>query len=597
MIAIWRGVLRIEQISVQDNFFELGGHSLSAVRVFASIRDTLGVELPISTMFSAPTVSSLAENVSAKLKQDGHAACVAIRPISRNGDLPVSYAQERLWFLDQLEPGSAAYNVSTALRLEGELDRPALVRALNQLVARHESLRSAYQYRDGRLVQKIAESLVLEIPCVCLETQPENTIEDSVAGVLNTHARRSFNLATGPLIRLTLFQLTPVDHCLLLVMHHSVSDGWSLAVFFEELAAFYDAAVSGEASGPPAPLPIQYVDFADWQRNRMSGSLLNSELLHWKNTLEGAPTEIALPLDLTRPKQPSGRARTEAALIDADSLERLNVCARHHSCTPFMLLLTALLITLRKWTGQKDLVVGTVVAGRTRRELEGLIGCFMNFLPLRAQVQDDRPARDILSSVRAAVLDAQTHQECPFEKIVEAVNPRRRQDQNPLYNVALLLQNFPANLFETTHLRARTLPVASGAALLDLRFEVESAGAGLSLTCEYKTDLFEQVTIREVLASWQGTLEMLAGSPEKPVGELNLSRRLPHEAHIDPIPDRKEEHIVIAGTFTAEPVGDALKYWFARLNVSARLEFAPYNQVFQQLLDPTSEMRRRTCRG
>lgn len=592
LIDIWSEVLRTQQIGVEDNFFELGGHSLSAVRVIAAIRDGLGIELPVSAMFSTPTVASLAEIVSEKLSHNGHASSASIRPVSRTGDLPVSHVQERLWFLDQLEPGSAAYNVSTALRLEGKLDHLALVKALNRVVARHESLRSTYQYKDGKLVQIIAESLVLEIPCISLEAQPGKTIEDTMLAVLAEHARLSFKLATGPLIRLTLFQLTPADHCLLVVMHHSVSDGWSLAVFFEELAGFYDAAVSGNESGAPSSLPIQYADFASWQRNRMSGSLLESELAYWKNTLAGAPTEIALPVDHARLPQSSGRARTESALIDATSVERLSAFGRQRSCTPFMLFLTSLLITLRKWTGQKDLVVGTVVAGRTRRELEGLIGCFMNFLPLRAQVEDDRPACDILSAVRSAVLGAQAHQECPFEKIVEAINPRRRQDQNPLYNVALLLQNFPENLFGSTHLRAHTIPVSSGAALLDLRFEIETAATGLSLTCEYKPDLFEQSTIREVLTSWQQTLEMLAASPDTLVGEFKFSQGSLQLAQGESKAKGQEEHIVVSGTFTTEPVSEALKYWFARLNLPVKVEFAPYNQVFQQLLDPASALRR-----
>ncbi|HTL18898.1 MAG TPA: HAD-IIIC family phosphatase, partial [Patescibacteria group bacterium] len=429
----------------------------------------------------------------------------------------------------------------------------------------------------------------LEMPCVDLQAQPAPEREALLRERINEHARRPFDLAVGPLIRGALFRLDENDHALLFVFHHSVSDGWSLALFFQELSAFYETAASGASAEQVPTLQIQYADFASWQRQRMTGALLADELTHWKKTLAGAPAEIALPLDYARPERPSGRANVKVAHLPQEVMQRLTHLGHQQGCTPFMALLSALMITLRKWTGQRDQVIGTVVAGRTRRELESLIGCFMNFLPLRAQVQDAQSAQELLGAVRSAVLDAQSHQDCPFEKIVEAVNPQRRRDQNPLYNVAFLLQNFPPNLFETHSLKAASLPVSTDAALLDLRFEIEERDKEFAVICEYKTDLFKEETIEQLLESWQSAIHALGTSPEKPVNDFQLTPGLLSQANRNNNSAKSDQdNILITATFTAEPVQDSLQFWVRRLELPAGLNFAPYNQVFQQLLDPSS---------
>jgi amino acid adenylation domain-containing protein/FkbH-like protein len=591
LAEIWRDVLRLNQVSIKDNFFDLGGHSLLAVRVLSAIRDAFKVELPISALFSSPTIEGLSEMLTANPVLDGRSISEPIPAVPRTGGLPVSYVQERLWFLDQLEPGGAAYNVPTCLRLRGQLDIKALRQALNQVVDRHETLRTTFQYQDGALVQIIANTLAVEVPCLDLASLPAADQDGEVRKQIAAHARRSFDLTAGPLLRLTLFRLNPEEHFLLLVMHHSISDGWSVALFLQELAAFYDSAVLG---GAPAQLPaprIQYADFAHWQRHHMSGSLLEAELAHWKGTLAGAPKQIALPLDRPRPDRPSGRANVRSTRLERESVQQLTDFARHRAGTPFMVFLAALMMTLRKWTGQEDLVVGTVVAGRTRRELENIIGCFMNFLPLRAQVTDERTAAEILTAVRTAVLVGQSHQDCPFEKIVEAINPQRQRDQNPLYNVGLLLQNFPANLFETQKLQATSVSICLEAALLDLRFEIEQAGDGLSLTCEYKADLFDPQTIELLLEAWRRIIQFLVATPERRVSELELPAGLISSKPAAE-PKTEPETIVVASTFTAEPVREPLEYWLGRLELPAEVEFAPYNQIFQVLLDPASVVGR-----
>ena len=584
---IWSEVLRLKQISIDDNFFDLGGHSLLAVRVLSAIRDSFGVELPFTALFSAPTVAALSELVSRAAKS-GQAPIESIVSLSRSEPLPVSYVQERLWFLDQLEPGSPAYNVPAALRLKGSLDRLALARAFNQVVARHEALRTTLHSRQGALVQVVAPRLSIEIPCIEVELEPRATQQARAVDLLTEAARRPFDLSAGPLLRATLFRLADTEHLLLVALHHSISDGWSLALFFQDLAAYYNAAVAGGPAPELPPLPAQYVEFASWQRRRMSGASLDVELAHWKTLLSGAPSEIALPLDKPRPAQPTGRAKTRSSHLADASVRQLTEFACQEGCTPFMVFLTSLMMTLSRWSGQKDLVIGTVVAGRTRREFENVIGCFMNFLPLRARLEGAQTLRENLALVRSAVLDGQIHQDCPFEKMVEALNPPRRRDQNPLYNVMLLLQNFPANLFEARELQAATIPISLGAALLDLRFEIEQAQDGLSLSCEYKTDLFNEETVEKLLAEWLKVLESLVSASQTRLLELLQAEVTDTPAAVSQASEPASEKVVVAGTFTAEPLAEPLRYWLRRLELPADIEFAPYNQIFQQLLDPHS---------
>jgi amino acid adenylation domain-containing protein/FkbH-like protein len=591
LAAIWCEVFGLKAISIHDNFFDLGGHSLLAVRIIAAVRDALNVELPLITLFSAPTIAALSDVVSASSSQNGHAPVLAITPISRSGPSPVSYVQERLWFLDQLNPGSAAYNVPTALRLKGPLDLNALRQAVYVLVSRHASLRTSFDYGNGGLTQHISENLSLEIPCIDFQGEPSEVRERVAQDLVNRHARQPFDLGTGPLIRTFLFRLDETDHILLVVMHHTISDGWSLALFFKELGLVYDSLVAGGSPEQLASLPIEYADFARWQRQWMSGANLETELAHWKRVLDGVPPELRLPVDHPRPECPSGKADCQVVTFETAAVHTMSDFARREGCTPFMVFLAALMITLRNWTGQGDLVVGTVVAGRSRREFENILGCFMNFLPLRARLEDGDTGREVLARVRAALLDGQTHQDCPFEKIVEAVNPQRRLNQNPLYNVALLLQDFPSNFFPAKTLQATSMPVSLQAALLDLRFEIQAIPQGLSLKCEYKTELFEPATVQALLASWLKVMETLLRDSESHLPEFELESGLKANPKTA-APAQVTPTIVIASTFTAEPVAESLQYWLRRVEMPAAIEFAPYNQVFQQLLDPDSAMAR-----
>ena len=594
LTAIWREVLGVERISVRDNFFELGGHSLLAIQVISRVREKLKVELPLFSLFDAPTIQQLARGLDSGEWTQNQLPLLPMQQISRDGHLPLSSVQERLWFLDQVSPGGHAYNVPVALRLKGVLDALALQRALSEVIRRHEALRTTFANENGELLQVIALPASAEIEVTNLEPVPADERESRTESWLHEEVQRPFDLARGPLIRVKLAQLSATDHVLSVVMHHAISDGWSLAIFFRELEEFYGAFAAGQSAPEIPALPVQYADFAHWQRQWMQGAKLEQERAYWKNKLSGAPASVKLPVDRVEPQSgASGRAGRIVEKFSAATAEALGAFSHRENATPFMVLMTALAITFEKWARQQDMVLGTVVAGRTRREVENVIGCFMNFLPIRTQISPDDTAQGLLAKVRATVLEAQGHQDCPFEKIVEAVNPERKLNQNPLYNVALLLQNFPEQLFANKNLEVTPMLVGAEAAQLDLRFEAEFSGQNLSLLCEYKTDLFNRGSIEQMLASFRGVLETLLKNPVAKLEEFKIAPEL--ETPAEPVREvEAEQKLAIAATFTAEPLEEPLRYWMDKLELPVEIEFAPFNQVFQQLLDPASVLAKNT---
>jgi amino acid adenylation domain-containing protein/FkbH-like protein len=586
VLAIWRQVLGLENIGIRDNFFELGGHSLLATQVISRMRELFQVELPLAAFFAAPTIEALAAGLeSGTWVSSGR----PVRPerVSRQQSHPLSFVQERLWFLGQLEPGSHAYHVPMALRLEGELKLDAFRHALEQIVARHEALRTTFRYSNERLIQEIAPQLSLPLEETDLSHLAEEVREPRIRDWLGSLAQKPFDLASGPLVRTGLLRLGPRQHLFLVVLHHAISDGWTLSIFFQELSGLY-SAFAAEAQATPLPEPLlQYADFAHWQRQSFQGSVLDSEVDYWRKKLGGAPIRIELPTDCELPEKPAGKAGRTTTILDAKLVQGINQTGHTHGCTPFMLLMSALAITLYKWCEQRDLVIGTVVAGRTRREFENVFGCFMNFLPIRAKLSGSMKLEQVLAAVRATVLEGQTHQDCPFEKMVEAVNPERQLNQNPLYNVALLVQNFPAEPFHTETLRSSAVPVPMEDALLDLRFEAERTESGLSLSCEYRLELFSRETIEHLLGGIADSVRMLLTRPETTLREYPLSEALVQQRKASRA-SADRQVLALAATFTAEPLGESLAYWLKDLQMPAEIDFAPYNQVFQQLLAPGS---------
>jgi len=584
--GIWREVLRLKEIGVRDKFFDVGGDSLLGIQVISRVREMFAVELPLFSLFDAPTIEALAQGIASGRWDREREPIPSLHPVSRDGHLPLSFVQERLWFLDQLQPGGHAYNVPAAVRLRGKLDLDALQKALEKIVSRHEALRTTFKYAEEELTQRITREGPVTVKVMDLRDVPPETREKRAQEMANAEAQRPFDLERGPLLRTSVLQLDKDDNVFLLVMHHTISDGWSLGIFYRELEALYGFYSKGKSAHELPDLTVQYADFACWKREWMQGAALQRELKYWKEKLAGAPPALELPVEHDRGTLPSLKAKRCSVQFPEALSKAVGEFSQRHGCTPFIVILGALGLALQKWTAQPDMVIGTVVAGRNRREIENVIGCFMNFLPLRLTLSPEQTGEEMLAAVRATVLEGQSHEDCPFEKMVEAINPERRLNQNPLYNVGLLFQNFPIEVFRGESLQSESFPIAMEEALLDLRFEAEQTEDRLSLSCEYKTALFESGAIERLLAFYQEGLEALLARPEQRLRDFPA---LPAaNAGNEVVSRQPDQTIAITSTFTAEPVAESLDYWMKDLGVQAEIEFAPYNQVFQQLLDPAS---------
>ncbi|MGK7942437.1 MAG: amino acid adenylation domain-containing protein [Crocosphaera sp.] len=434
---------------------------------------------------------------------------------------PTSFTQERLWLLEKLRGDRSIYTFSGGLELLGPLQIPALEEALKEIVHRHEILRTTFPVVDDSPVQAIAPTLNIPLTFIDLQGLGKETQSEQVKQLMGKEEKRSLDIAKDSLLRVILVCLAPEHHVLIVTMHHIISDGWSIGVFIEELSLLYHAFSRGLTS-PLAELPIQYADFAEWQRQWFTGEVLETQLSYWKQQLTNAPSMIDLPVDRPRPAMQSFRGSHQSVILNPSLVSSLNELSLHQGVTLFITLLTALKILLFKWTEQKDLIVGTVIAGRNQADLEPLIGCFMNFLALRSQLSETESVEELLKKVKLTVLDAYSHQDCPFEKVVEAINPNRETSHNPIYNVALLLQNYPSKPFFSDNLDVNPLFFDSETAFLDLRFVAYESSEKIVIDCEYNTDIFEPETINRMLGHFQTLLERIVTNPQEKIADLSL---------------------------------------------------------------------------
>ena len=442
LLEIWREVLRRERLGVQDDFFAFGGHSLLATRVVARVRQAFGVELPLRRVFERPTVAGLALEIEAAVGAEAPAP-PPLLPAPRDGELPLSFAQERLWFLDAMEPGTATLNLPVAVRLRGRLDAHRLEDALAAVVARHEVLRTSFPAAEGRPRQEVVTAFNPPLERVDLAGLPPGTAREREAAARITAEReRPFDLAGGPLLRATLLRLDAEEHLLLLTVHHIVADGWSLTILLRELTAQYATLVEGREA-ELSPLPVQYADYAVWQRQWLAGEELTQQVDYWRERLEGAPPLLELPLDRPRPPVQTFRGAMHTQLLGAELTAGLYALGRREGATLFMTLLAGLSVLLGRLAGQEDVCVGAPVAGRGRAEVEGLIGCFLNTLVLRSRLTGEPSFRELLGQVRETTLGAFAHQELPFEKLLEELQPERTLAHTPLFQVFLNVLNFP----------------------------------------------------------------------------------------------------------------------------------------------------------
>jgi len=435
--------------------------------------------------------------------------------------VPLSFAQQRLWFLDQFEPDSAFYNLAATFRLDGSLNVAVLEQVLNEIVQRHEIWRTTFQTIEGRSVQVIHPAQPITLPLFDLQQLSEAEQEQQVQRLATEEAQKPFNLAHWPLVRVTLLRLAKTKHVMLFTMHHIVSDGWSKGVLIREVAALYDAFSQGRPS-PLSELPIQYADFAVWQQQWLQGQVLESQLAYWKQQLSGAPPLLALPTDRPRPPVQTFRGATQTLVLPQALTQALKNLSQAENVTLFMTLLAAFQTLLYRYTGRTDILVGSPVANRNRSELEGLIGFFVNTLVLRTDLSGNPRFRELLNLVREVTLGAYAHEELPFEKLVEELQPERHLSYMPLFQVMFQLQNLPTPALELSGLTLTPLEVDKGTTQCDLSLDMVEVDATLQVAVEYSTDLFDATTINRMLRHFQTLLEGIVVNPDQRLSELRL---------------------------------------------------------------------------
>jgi FkbM family methyltransferase len=521
LAGIWEELLGVRRVGVSDNFFDLGGHSLMATRLISRVREALRVELSVQSVFTAPTVRELAGAVEAALKAGYGLDARAIEPAPRDAALPLSFAQQRLWFLDQLDPGRPYYNCPAAVRLAGDLNVPALERTLGEIVRRHEALRTSFPVVDGKPVQAVRPAAPVEVPLIDLRAWPEELREEEAMRLAAEEARRPFDLALDPLMRATLVRMKDDEHVLLFTLHHIVSDGWSMGVLVREVAAIY-TAVCEDRPSPLPELPIQYADFAVWQRRQFAEGELDAQLDYWRKKLAGAPEMLRLPTDQPRPAVQSYRGASQSLLLSHELSESLTALSRREGVSLYMLLLAAFQALLCRYSGDEDICVGSPLGSRGRLETEGLIGFFINTAVLRTDLSGDPSFRELLARVRQVTLEAYAHQDVAFEQLVDELHPERSLSHTPLFQVWFVLQNAAVGSLQLPGISLSSMPVGNGVSKFDLSLSMVEGADGLAGTLDYCVDLFEEETIAQLLKHFEALLAEVAARPDIRILDIPL---------------------------------------------------------------------------
>jgi len=521
LASIWSNILSIDTVGVHDNFFLLGGHSLLATQVISRVCDTFDIELPLRNLFAAPTIAELAEQVENLLHSGQSVKTLPLLPIPRSESIPLSFAQARLWFLDQLQPNSAFYNIPLALHLRGQLNIPALESSINEIIQRHEALRTNFATIEGQPVQVIASTKNFKLLVVDLLHLPESEREIEAQRFVNKEANRPFNLEREPLFRGMVLQLGETEYILLLTMHHIISDGWSLGIFVRELTELYKGFCTEKPSILPE-LPVQYADFAVWQRQWLQGEILETQLDYWKQQLKNAPNLLELPTDRPRSPVQTFRGRYYYAALSKKLSAELTTLSKQAGVTLFMTLLAAFQTLLSRLSGQDDIVVGTPVAGRNRREIEGIIGFFVNTLVLRTDLSGNPNFEQLLSRVKEVALQAYTHQDLPFEQLVDVLQPTRDLSYTPLFQLMFALDDVLVPSVELPELTVKPYAVEISTAKFDLTLSMENTADGLVAEWEYNVDLFDEATIARMTGHFQTLLEGIVANSQQQISELPL---------------------------------------------------------------------------
>ena len=516
---IWAGLLRLPQIGMHDNFFELGGHSLLATQIVARLRDAFRLEIPLRILFEMPTVAGLAAGIVSTIQTGRGQQAQSIRPAPGYAKSPQSCAQQRLWFLDQFDPGNSVYNLPVVLRVTGSLDSFLLEQSLNEIIQRHDLLRTTFALQQDEPMQIISPILHLPLAQVDLTALPEPERQAAAEQLALAAAQEPFDLQQGPLLRVMLLTLREDEAFLLIVFHHIISDGWSVGNFLRELGALYDAKLNGTAPSLPT-LPIQYADYARWQQAWLQSESYQKQLAYWKQHLASAPPLLALPTDKPRPKQQQYRGHQLSMLLPQDLADELRTFSRQHATTLFMTLLAAWQTLLARYSGQDQIVVGTPIAGRTQVETESLIGFFVNTLALRGDLSGDPTFEELLQRTRECALGAYAQQELPFEKLVEELQPDRSLSYAPIFQVMFALQNAPMVATHWANLQLEPIKLPTQTAKFDLSLDMMEAPDGLHAWFEYDTALFEAETMARMQIYFRLLLETIVQYPHARLSEL-----------------------------------------------------------------------------
>ena len=541
LAKIWTEVLSLDQVGIHDNFFDLGGNSLLAMQVISRIRDVFRVELALRHLFETRTLAALVDFIEKNHRMTNRDELRPIRTVSRNKPLPLSFAQQRLWFLNRLEPKNPAYNQPTVLRLSGELNMEALQKSLNAIVARHEVLRTTVTAINANPMQLVNESRPLELRVIDLSDRPALKRESEVQELLRELTSRCFNLAQDLMVRGSLLRLGENDHVLLLVTHHIASDNWSDQILFREIATFYEAFVN-ERSPLLSDLPIQYADFASWQRHWLQGDVLDEELIYWKKQLEGRAPVLELPTDRPRPLVHTHQGAQRSIKLATQLCQKLKELSREQDATLFMILLAAFQNLLYRYTGQDDIIVGSPITNRGRTEVEGLLGFFINTLVLRTDFSGNPTFQELLARVREVCLQAYAHQDLPFERIVEELQPNRDISRNPLFEVMLELRQAHNKTAKSAGMKIEELEFDSGLAKFDLTLYIIDEGDTLLALIEYRTDLFDAATIDRMLGHFETLLEEIVDNPKQRVSDFPLLTAAERHQHLVEWNDTDKEY-------------------------------------------------------
>jgi amino acid adenylation domain-containing protein/thioester reductase-like protein len=526
LAEIWQDILGVEQMGVEDDFFELGGHSLLATQLILRITKHFSVELPLRHLFEHSRIAALAEMIDRQQAAGNALHAITIPLAPRTAPIPLSYAQQRLWFLDRLEPDNPFYNIPVALRLTGRLDLAALAQSFATIVRRHDVLRTVFDTGpDGEAVQTIRPDLIAELEPIDMTGLGAGQ-EDAWQALFRQEAAESFDLRNGPLIRARLLRLKDnaeqQDALLLLTMHHIVSDGWSAKLLVKEFSALYRAFTQGLVA-PLAELPIQYADFACWHRQWLSGEVLERQVQYWRQQLDGAPLVLDLPTDRPRPAVMTYRGAKLSFELSLETAQAIRALSRQHNVTLFMALLAVFQLLLSRYSGQADLCVGSPVANRNRPEIEGVIGFFVNTLVLRADLSTNPTVAELLAQIKTTVLDAQQHQDLPFEKLVEVLQPERDPSRSPLFQVMFVLAKQEPLTLSLPDLSVELIDDSGKVAKFDLTLHIQDLPDGrISASWEYNTDLFDTSSIEQLERHYQQLLQAIVAQPQSKVSELPL---------------------------------------------------------------------------